>query len=392
MNPGGRRSVVLASLAVLALVALTVALASGGGEAQGSSVSRGPSGWLAARKYLEARGAEVTLWREPLDRFSGDGVLVVAFPWQHGKLLDAAELIEAHLQRGGHVVLAWSGASNNAWEMVVLEELGLAPEEVREAPLNPFTWRKFVREEWDLRPSQGQQRQQGQQGQQEKNTLPSLETLPSLGGGAIRVWAPRHMPELPENPEVLYRTPSGRPAVVCLKRHKGSLWLLPVDALANARLSEAGNADLLETLLARLGRTWTFDEYHHGLVAVEAEGEKAFGRILDLVLIHLAVLYGLAVLTLSRRFGPPWKEPPVVTGSVSSFLVGLGALHHRMRHHAEAARRLLERTRELAPDLTLPDDLARRADTAGPRDLVEVARTVAQLRRGTRSTPSGDRT
>lgn len=367
MNLGGRKAVVLAVLAVLALVAVTV-LAGGGGEAQGSSVSRGPSGWLAARKYLEARGAQVTLWREPLDRFSGNGVLVVAFPWQHGRLLDAAELIDAHLQRGGDVVLAWSGAANNAWEMVVLEELGLAPEEVRDAPLNPLAWRKFVREEWELRPE------------------------PAGAAAPLRVWASRHMPELPENPEVLYRTPSGRPAVVRLKRQQGSLWLLPADALANARLGEAGNADLLETLLARLGRTWTFDEYHHGLVAVEAEGEKSFGRILDLVLIHLAILYGLAVLTLSRRFGPPWREPPVVTGSVSSFLVGLGALHHRMRHHAEAARRLLERTRELAPDLALPDDLARRAETAGPRDLVEVARTVAQLRRGTRPTPSGDRT
>ena len=369
MKPGGRRVLVLAALAFLAVLAVAL-LTCRNGEAQGSSVSRGPSGWLAARKYLEARGAQVTLWREPLDRFTGRGALVVAFPWQHGKMLDASDPIEAHLQRGGDVVLAWSGGSANGWELVVLEEMGLSPDEVRKAPLNPFTWRKFVREEWEL----------------------------AGEGPGVKVWAPRQMPELPENPEVLYRTPSGRPAIVRVKRHKGSLWLLPADALANARLGEAGNADLLEILLARLGTQWTFDEYHHGLVLVEAEGDKSFERILDLVLIHLAILYGLAVLTLSRRFGPPWKEPPVVTGSVSSFLVGLGLLHHRLRHHREAAQRLLERTRELSPDLPIPDDLARRAETAGPQDLVELARALVQLRRdpqlrrGARPTSSGDRT
>jgi hypothetical protein len=394
MKPAGRRTVVLAALAVLVMAAL-VALAGRSGEAQGSSVSRGPSGWLAARKYLEARGAKVTLWREPLDRFSGSGVLVVAFPWQHGRMIDASDSIEDHLQRGGDVVLAWSGGSTNAWEMVVLEEMGLTPEEVRKAPLNPLAWRKFVHEEWELEPGGphprplSRERERGEQ--QRRSSLGSPLPLAGEGPG-VRVWAPRQMPELPQNPEVLYRTPSGKPAVVRLKRHRGSLWLLPADALANARLGEPGNADLLEILLARLGPQWTFDEYHHGLVSVEAEGDKTFERILDLVLIHLAILYGLAVLTLSRRFGPAWKEPPVVTGSVGSFLIGLGQLHHRLRHHRDAARRLLERTRELSPDLTIPDDLARRAEAAGPQDLVEVARTLVQLRRGARPTFSGDRT
>ena len=75
------------------------------------TIGAGAAGWLAARKYLEARGAKVTLWREPLDRFSGKGVLVVAFPCQHGQMVDASDAIEAHLQRGGTVVLAWSGGS-----------------------------------------------------------------------------------------------------------------------------------------------------------------------------------------------------------------------------------------------------------------------------------------
>jgi hypothetical protein len=80
----------------------------------------------------------------------------------------------------------------------------------------------------------------------------------------------------------------------------------------------------------------------------------------------------------------------VVTGSAGSFLLGLGALHNRLGHHAEAARRLLERTRELDRNLILPDGLDRRANSAGPRELVELAREVARLRRLGGSRPAHD--
>jgi hypothetical protein len=380
MTAGGRR-VLLASLAVLGFLALAVlgAVAGGAGEAQGSSLSRGPAGWLAARKYLEARGARVALWRQPLERLSGKEVLVVAFPWQNGISAEAGGRIDAHLQRGGAVVLAWSGSPSNAGEVLALDGLGLALQEVRKAPVSFFAWRKFSREEWDLRPA--------------GNSSGLSSGSSGKAAAPLRIWAPRTMPELPETSnaeeaEVLYRTPAGRPAVVRLRRHRGSLWLLPADALANARLGTAGNADLLETLLARLGKQWTFDEYHHGLVAAEAEENGSFTHILDLVLLHLALLYVLAVMTLSRRFGSAWREPPVVTGSVGSFLLGLGALHHRLGHHQDAARRLLERSRELFPDVPLPEELARRAASAGPQDLVAVARGLVRLRREGRPSAS----
>jgi len=369
-SPARPYRIAWAVLGGLLLLGIIAAVAGGSGEAQGSSVSRGAAGWLAARRYLEARGAQVTLWREPLDRFTGSGVLVLTFPWQHGLMAENVDAVEAHMRRGGDVILAWSGTSGNAGEILLLEGLGLTPEEVREAPLNPAGWRTFIHEEWDLRPA----------ARASNNTAPP-----------VRIWAPRFMPELPRHPEVVYQTPEGRPAVVRLPRLRGALWLLPADALANARLGTAGNADLLELLLARLGPRWTFDEYHHGLITAEAEGGEGFGWSIDLMLLHLALLYGLAVLALARRFGPPWREPPVVTGSVSTFLLGLGSLHHRLGHHGEAARRLVERSRELAPDLPIPDDLDRRAATAGPRDLVPVARALAALRRGSPSHPSGDR-
>ena len=350
---------------LLVLLAVIVGLAGGSpGEARGSALSRGPNGWLAARRYLQARGARVTLLDVPLDRFAGGGVLVSTFPWQHGFSMDAADRLEDHLRRGGHLVLAYSGDTGNAAERVAMERLGLPLEEKRKAVLNPLRWRRFAREEWDLHPGPG-----------------------VAAAAPVRVWAPRWAPEPPKDSRLLFQSPGGYPAIVLLERfrrhrgHRGQLWLLPADAFANARLGNPGNADLLETLFRRLGNRWTFDEYHHGLVAAGATVETAaLGRTVDLILLHLAVLYFAALLAFSRRFGPAWSEPPVVTGSTGSFLLGLGALHHRLGHHREAARRLLERVRELDRNLVLPAELDGRAADAGPRELVELAREVADLR------------
>ncbi len=314
------------------------------GEARGSVLSRGPGGWLAARRYLEARGTRVALLDRPASGSPGEGVLVVSFPWQGGLSEEAADPLEEHLRRGGDLVVAYSGEVTNKAELVVLEQLGLPLQEARKVVLNPVRWRRFAREEWDLQPSKG-----------------------TVGAGSVRIWAPRWSPEIPKEAEVLLRSPQGGPAAALLERFKGRIWVVPADAFANSRLANPGNADLLEMLRRRLGDRWTFDEYHHGLVSRGAIESASLGRTLDLILLHLAFLYVVALLTLSRRFGPAWSEPPVVTGSAGSFLLGLGTLHNRLGHHAEAARRLLERTRELDRNLILPDDLDRRA--AEPPDL-----------------------
>ena len=348
-------------------------LLTGRGEARGSALSRGPNGWLAARRYLEARGVRVTLLGEPLDRFaegatgSGAGVLVSTFPWQNGgALAEAAEALDDHLRRGGDLVLAYSGDLGNPGEIVVTERLGLPLAEVRKATLSPLRWRRFAHLEWSLRPA-----------------------ADGSGAAPVRVWAPRWAPEVPRAAAALFRSPRGRAAIAVLRRHRGRIFLLPADALANARLADpgtAGNAALLETLRRRLGDRWTFDEYHHGLTTSRSAATAgAFGRTLDLILLHLGALYLVALWTLSRRFGPPWSEPSAVTGSAGAFLLGLGALHHRLGHHAEAARRLLERVRELdrdAREADFPAELDRRAAAAGPRELVALAREVARRRAG----------
>jgi hypothetical protein len=308
----------------------------------------------------------VRLLDRPLDGFQEGGVLVVAFPWQSGISIEASDHLEEHLRRGGDLVLAYSGEASNPGELVALEGLGLPLQEVREVVLNPLRWRRFAREEWDLQPVKG-----------------------TVGMGPVRVWAPRWAPEIPKQAQVLLRSPKG-PAIAMLPRYRGRIWILPADAFANARLANPGNADLLETLRQRLGDRWAFDEYHHGLAGRRAVESAKMGRTLDLILLHLAVLYVVALLTLSRRFGPAWSEPPVVTGSAGSFLLGLGALHNRLGHHAEAARRLLDRARELDRNLILPGDFDRRAANADSRELVELAREVSRLRRLGGSRPVHD--
>jgi hypothetical protein len=364
LNRVRRNRILLAGAVVLALGLGIAALAWGQDEARGSVLSRGPGGWLAARRYLEARGVRVRLLDQPLGQLAGGGVLVTAFPWQQGFSPDAGEAFEEHLRHGGSLVLAWSG-DRSAAEIVALEGLGLSLREARKAPLNPVKWRRFTREEWDLLPA------------------PGLAT----DAKPVRVWAPRWTPEVPKLARALYAGPGGAAMVAALPRRRGTIWLVPADAFANARLGHGGNADLLETLRRRLGDDWTFDEYHHGLAGREPVEAVALGRTLDLILLHLAVLYLAALLTLARPFGPAWSPPPVVTGSAGAFLLGLGAIHHRLGHHREAAKRLLARVRELdrhGGDVALAADLDRQAENAGAGGFVTLAREVARRRQGLR--------
>lgn len=347
----------LLAVAVAGLAMIAVALLAGSeGSPQGSVVSRGAGGWLAARRYLAARGASVAVWSRPLEQLEEPGVLVLTFPWQHGTTMSAATQVELLAERGRHVVVAYSGLSGNLGERLVLDALNVLPRQVRRPSLNPLKFRRESRLEWSLKTGAADR--------------------------PVVLWAPRALPSVPKDAQVLLSSPQGDAVVASFEFGRGRVWLLPVDALSNARLGHRGNADLLETLRTRLGERWIFDEYHHGLVAQASAEEVAFGRVRDLLLVHLVVLYAAALLALARRFGPAWREPPVVAGSVASFLLGLGRRHDRLGHHGEAARLLLERVAELSPDLAVPDELAARAAAAGRRDLVPLASGVARLRRG----------
>lgn len=365
MRRPGRR-LVLGALSVLAvLVALYLAGSPAG--ARSSVLSRDGEGWAAVRGYLEARETEVALLDRPLaEAAPGEGTLVLAFPWQHAAWgVGVPEAVRGHLARGGHLLIAYSGTAGSLAESLVLSDLDLGVRTSRpEPPLGPLAWRRHAREVWRLEPE-------------------------AAAGRELIVPALDRVPRAPRGAQVLYRSPEGDPVAFAFERGKSRVAVVPAYALANARLALPGNTDLLETLRSGLPAPWSFDELHHGLAAPGTAAETAAeSRVLDLVLVQVLVLYLLFVFALARRFGPAWREAPVVTGSTAGFFVGLGALHHRLGHHADAARSLVARSRELDTDLSIPDELERRAEEGvGAEGLVDLARALACARFSRRLAP-----
>ena len=347
----------------LAVVAGMV-IASAGGGAGPSSLAKGPEGWLAARRYLEARGGAAQVLDLPFAADRVGPLLVTALPWSRRDFATDHQPLRRWVHSGGRLMVAYAGRRDRFEEEELLDAFGIGTAKARrDPPWGPLAWRRWADEEWSLEPA-----------------------APGETGRPLIVQARDRLPSTPRGAQVLYRRPDTGAAVVwSLPVGQGRLVLLPADALTNARLSQPGNADLLETLIGWLGDRWTFDEYHHGFVAPEAVASLAPPLAFDLFALHLGLLYLLAVVALARRFGPAWREPPARSGSAGAFLLGLGRLHDRLGHHAPAAERLLARVQELEPHLALPGELRRRAGEAGARDLVAIAREVASWRQRGRS-------
>jgi hypothetical protein len=334
------------ALAVAALGVAAAFVLGGPGPADASTLSRAAGGWLGARRYLEERGTEVQLLdRSPVDE-RVRGTLVFAFPWQRYALGDIPGVARRHLDRGGDLVFAYVDTLDPIQDELA-ESLGLVWETRRpRPPLRPFPWKAYVNEEWTLTPPDG-------------------------SGRPARVRAFRRAPGAPRLAQVLLQDSEGRAVAFLFTRGRGRVAVLPSELFANNRLSVPGNADVLERLRGELGDRWVVDEFHHGLVAADAAGDGQGPRVLAYYVMQVAFVYALCALAVARRFGPAWREPLVSTGSAAGFLVGLGALHHRLGHHVQASRALVARARELSPHLGMPEEPA----YDGPA-LVALARKV----------------
>jgi hypothetical protein len=355
---------VAVAVSLLALSLAAMALLGRSLDAAGSVLAKGSGGWLAARRYLEAQGCHVRILDSPLREAAEQGVLVVSFPWQRLDPLERMDSppsrvradLQGHLRKGGSLILAFSGKPGPV-ERETFEAMGFPWREVRgQSPLGPFKWWTYAREEWALVPiaDVGAERQQ------------------------VTIGAPRSVPRMPAAAQELYRGPQDVPLVFVAPMLAGRVIVLPTEVLSNARFGQPGSADLLESLRVNLGEPWAFDEYHHGLQAPPPPGARRHQHVLDLWLAHLALLYVLAVLALSRRFGPVWRESPPITGSTGAFLVGLGALHRRLGHHREAALALVSRAAELNPWLSIPALARRRAQEADAEGFLSLARELSQ--------------
>jgi hypothetical protein len=324
-----RDRLTLAAAAGLLVLFAALGIFLQGSSAAGSALSRNARGALALRRLVEAYGVSTTVLREPALRGGDSGALVVLFPWQSALPVDDGLPLLQHVRDGGALVLGYTGQAHSVMEARVLDDLfHLELERARpEPPLAPWEWRRYSRETWTLHPDSAE--------------------LPGLA--EARVSALSEIPRPPVGARVLYRNESDRTVVFSYSYGRGQVFVMPSEMLANGRLSEAGNADWAVTLARALPRRWTFDEYHHGLTAEAAPeaGVVHTEHFMDLYLGQLVFLYLMALLALGRRFGPAWREPRVVSGSVARFLVGLGGLHARLGHHDEAAAVLVQRAQEL---------------------------------------------
>lgn len=343
-----------------------------------SSLSKGPTGWLAARLYLEERGADVTVMKKPLNTvYEADdaaanenapddpGVWVLTTPMQ--RFFDEEEwaALDRHLMNGGTLLVTYPLRVDLSTRLDVLEHLGLySDRDWEEVPLAPWSWWAYRNATWEPEPAEG---------------WPDEVDAP-----ALFVPACRRPPSVPTGAQVLYRSPEmdDAPLVFSFQRQRGRVVVVPSVLFANAWLREADNADLLETLYAWLGPRWLFDEYHHGLVDpayMEEDNRSAFAW--DLFMFHLLLLYVVSVLALVRRFGPAWSEPTVTAGSTAAFLRNLGTLHRELGHGPDAARLLVERSRALDPSFEATDVADPALTATQGQNLVEFARRVAAKRK-----------
>ncbi|HKD18459.1 MAG TPA: DUF4350 domain-containing protein [Thermoanaerobaculia bacterium] len=356
-----RRSIVLGIVLVVGVVA-SLALVLGSSPAAGpSALSPSADGWLAARKYLEARGARVTLLDHPFDPSTVAGALVMTFPCPRIPTDEDRDRLRRFLARGGTVFFAYSAERPGPAERLTSETLGLrieAPDD--DPPLSPRRWYAWATAEERLKADPSFSRE-----------------LPDVTVHALRVTVAG-----PGGGQILYRDARGAPAIFLYAKGRGRVVALPADALSNGRLSAEGNADLLETLRRGLGADVAFDEYAHGLVAPDAAAGGGSASSLDLLVAQLVLLYGLTAWALARRFGPAWREPPTLASSTTGFLLGLGALHRDLGHSSEAAGRLIRNVEALDPRLVVGQGLRRATAGADETEFLAIARRIAKMQQG----------
>ena len=346
------------AMVLIAVLAAAVLVGTSGGDAESSVLSRGAGGWMGAKEYLERRGVSVTLLDRPLDDHGAERTVIVAFPWQRYEVPLSLDKIERFVASGGTLVYAYSRAPHDHPEDQLMDRLRLATKRVRSAPpLHPLRWRAFVSEEW------------------------RLAADPGLGKNArpVVIAAPHSVPLAPYSARVLYRGANEVPAIFVFPFKRGRVFVLPADALSNCRVSNPGNADLLESVSRFVGPHLQVDEYHHGLSASLPAAESHSRSVLDLLVMHIGFLYLLTIIALARRFGPAWREPPTIAGSTAALLQGLGSMHDRLKHHDEAVARLVSRACEIDPQLRLPDTLIRDTKIASSKEFLRIAREIGHL-------------
>jgi hypothetical protein len=248
------------------------------------------------------------------------------------------ETLQTFLRGGGRLVF---GYGRDARTRTLRQRLGFSFRTAsRPRSLNPLVWKEEAER--------------------------TLRIPLALDGPAVALSQVLEYPAPEEADDVLVRNTRNEPLVTLRSVGRGEVLLLPEEVLSNGRLTEPGNAALLEGIRLRFGdeAEWAFDEYHHGLARASSPKGLQSRRGLDLFVFQILIAYALFVLALGRRFGPEWPEPQAASGATSSFLMTVAAIHDRLGHHAAAAEALRTRAKEVL-----------HVEVEG-RELLEVARKI----------------
>jgi hypothetical protein len=363
--------ILLGAAAVLALVLVT----RGATGATASVLGRGALGWRGLARVLENRGIEPVLvdraleHRDPVlepppapgEHAPPPATLILGFPWQRGGAGWNPAPVLGFVERGGRLVVATSSGGMPGWaEDSLLDGLGVDWESrPRAGALRPLRWWRERRagDQWPAGPE-----------------VPWADPLLTGALGAVA------RPPAAAAVTALAVDAAGEPVASVFQVGAGEVWLVPSEALANAYLGAPGNAALALALADRLTGPVLVDEYHHGLLSAEAQLAEPAGRAFDAVVLQLGLLWGLAVLAFAWRFGPAWPAPAQRADAHRAFLVGLGALHHRLGHEREAARALVRRAAVYDPVLAPPEQLAGLLERAETAPLLELARELSRSR------------
>lgn len=354
----------LSGIAFVIVVGL-ITLASSGkssGPSDASSFSKGSSGWSAARAYLENQGAYTETLDQPVSEglpLSEGGVLVVAGAASHGFSEKDLEAVNRFLGSGGRVVFGYGQISERRASLRGNLDVEFVKSQSLSTSLNPFTWR---REAFETR------------------RYPTAEGLPD-----VALYPVSAHPVSVAGDTVLLRDEEDEALVILRPKGKGELVILPSELLSNGRLTEPGNAALLESLMNHFDAEtpWYFDEYHHGIARPSSPVGLKSRRALDLFVIQIIIAYVLFVIAIGRRFGPGWPEPRPASGATSTFLMTVAAVHDRLGHHEAAAVVLRERAAEVLGIEVRPRPQSasarpgQRAGSASSRDALQtVARDI----------------
>jgi hypothetical protein len=357
-----RRGVVILLLTVVLLAAAAAMLLLA--EPVGPTVqSHLPRGYLAAHRYLEQREHGVELWRRPFTHLDQrpPGLLLLATPISRYPTVDELAALERWIEAGGTLVLLYGGDTQPA-TFHLLAQLGLTPTEVSDRPpLGWWSWREWRRRERRWTPRH--------EGWPSPLLVPrqSWVVLPPSGGEVL------YAEPGVEQGAGLFAEPRGAGRIVLA--NSGSLW-------ANGWIGRGANLPALELVVAEWrarAAPLLIDEWHHGFGESVAEARDTGRRFLALV-GQLGLIYLGAVWAIGRRFGPPTVAPQLRRGSVSRDLLALAELHRASGHAPTAGARLLEAARRLGRRREGIHQLPERF-TGGERELVDLARQVADLQR-----------